>query len=489
VRLEDEPVAHSLAFSSDSKFAYVVTRRRKSPSPTLYEISLTPPYRVNRSLQFPDSDLRGVAVSSKLQRAFVSDGGQKKIWVVDLRTFRPASSFELDGHSPGRLVTDSSEKLLVVAAPASKKVFLLDSEDGSLLGSVAGLRELAHDLAISPDHRHLFVAHRSREGGVAVADLDQLVGERIVFASNRGGESHQIYAMDTDGKNLLRLTWNHVTDTVPRCSPDGRRIAFISDREGLPKIYVMSRSGKAPSPLARTDPAIEGGSLDWSPDGREIVFVGNEHRAIRVVDISTRAVRTLIDGEIAPGYAHHNGLCWKRTGDGILVESQSPASGHYKDIFLVDAESRPETPKVKQLTHERGARACSTPASSPDGKSIAFLRWRGGETLRDLVVMASDGTDGTGERCLLPSKEIGWSLRWFPDGNRLLYSARVEKRFQVYTIGIEGGKPTQLTDGDWDDVYPDLCDSLLSLPDARPGPSSTDQRRVPQPAKRTSLAR
>jgi len=261
------------------------------------------------------------------------------------------------------------------------------------------------------------------------------------------------------------LTWNQATDLCPRCSPDGSRIAFISNRDGLPKIFVMNRWGKSLSGLARTDPAIEGAShasLDWSPDGREIAFVGNENRAIRVVETRTGSVRTLIDGEIAPGYAHHRGVCWKRAGDGILVSSQAPANGYYQDIFLVDPESRPDTPKVQQLTHQRGARMCLATASSPDGKGIAFVRARGGERFWELIVMNSDGT---GERCLDRSQDIDYSsLRWFPDGKRLLYSAWVGNRFQLYTIDTDGGKPTQLTDGDWDDIDPDVCDSLLSLP-------------------------
>ena len=41
----------------------------------------------------------------------------------------------------------------------------------------------------------------------------------------------------------MRLTDNHATDTAPRWSPDGRRIAYISDQKGQPKIFIIERQG------------------------------------------------------------------------------------------------------------------------------------------------------------------------------------------------------------------------------------------------------
>ena len=84
VSLDDEPTAYNIAFSVDSELAYVLTKPRKS-SRDLLEVSLSPPYRVARKLPFPSRELSGLAVSTTLNRGYVSDAGHRTIHVVDLR--------------------------------------------------------------------------------------------------------------------------------------------------------------------------------------------------------------------------------------------------------------------------------------------------------------------------------------------------------------------------------------------------------------------
>ena len=73
-------------------------------------------------------------------------------------------------------------------------------------------------------------------------------GKQIAFASNRDGNGQfEIYVMDTDGKNQQRLTKNLKIDWFPSWSPDGKRIAFASNRNEPFKyfeIYVMDADGE-----------------------------------------------------------------------------------------------------------------------------------------------------------------------------------------------------------------------------------------------------
>ena len=70
-------------------------------------------------------------------------------------------------------------------------------------------------------------------------------GKRIAFSSDRkaDAENFEIYVMDADGGNLQRLTENRVYDWTPSWSPDSERIAFMSEKDGNSEIYVMDTDG------------------------------------------------------------------------------------------------------------------------------------------------------------------------------------------------------------------------------------------------------
>ena len=185
--------------------------------------------------------------------------------------------------------------------------------------------------------------------------------------SRRIGRAAVINYTRSKAEKLRRLTESQATNCAPRWSPDGRSIAFISDREGPPRVCVTDVIGKRTSVLKNTDPLAVWGSphaapLDWSPDGSQLVFIGDEHRAIRIVTVSTGEVRTLIDGPIAPGYGHHVNVCWSRSDGSILVASQHPATSDPSDIFRAD----PATGKAMRVTDSREKSYSFTCAGSLD---------------------------------------------------------------------------------------------------------------------------
>ena len=65
---------------------------------------------------------------------------------------------------------------------------------------------------------------------------------KIAFVSDRDG-NWEIYAIENDSGNVIRLTENPADDWHPSWSPDGSKIAFSSDRDGNAEIYIMNADG------------------------------------------------------------------------------------------------------------------------------------------------------------------------------------------------------------------------------------------------------
>ena len=458
VPLDDEPAAPNLAFSSDGQHAYVVTQKRKSAAPTLYEVRLKLPCGVTRKLAFPDGNLRGVAVSSACERVFVSDAVHRRIWSADLKTFQVASEIELYGHAPGALAISEDGMLLVVLCPETRKLFCLNAVDGMKVGGASGLEQAPWDVKFLGDERSVIVSHGGAQDRIAFFSTSRLL-DRVVFASNRAGGSHQLYIAALDGKKLVQLTDDHAENRFPFWSPDGREIAFVSDRAGPNRVCVIGCSDWHLRVLEKTDPVQDHtveASLDWRSDGSQVAFIRNNHHSIRAVNVKTGEIRTIFQGKVGRECDHYSGLCGSRADDRIFFTSQSAASSFDKDIFRLD----PDTGQVTQVTDEWGRRPYFlSPAASPDRARLVAVREPGpnGQS-RHLVLLPSDGAE---QRSVLHTRgDSPANPRWFPDGAAILYSAGHLGHRHIFWSRTDGLQSGQLTDGDWDDIDPDIASSL-----------------------------
>ena len=99
-------------------------------------------------------------------------------------------------------------------------------------------------------------------------------GRKIAFVSNRDSnereERLEIYVMSADGSEPKRLTQNATDDTAPVFSPDGKSIAFVSERDGISAIYLMHSDGTEVRRVSSK--GVFARHPSWSPDGNWIVF-------------------------------------------------------------------------------------------------------------------------------------------------------------------------------------------------------------------------
>ena len=269
-----------------------------------------------------------------------------------------------------------------------------------------------------------------------------------------------LWLVRSDGGEHRPLTTGKFLDNSPRWSPDGTRIAYMSNRDGMPQIYMhWVASGQTAAITNLTDPAT---GLSWSPDGShlafnklvpeaplsigqmpapppgaqwaepakytdEIVFrfdgigdvpAGAWH--LFVIPSEGGTPRQLTSGErsytsgffTVPG----SGPQWAPSSDAIVVDANLRDDSDLEwmdseiyEISLADAS-------VRMLTDRRGPD--NSPSVSPDGSRIAYLgyddRYQGYQVTR-LHVM---NRDGSGSRIVSSSLDrTVYQVRWSPDGD------------------------------------------------------------------------
>jgi Tol biopolymer transport system component len=211
----------------------------------------------------------------------------------------------------------------------------------------------------------------------------------------------QIWLVPADGGAPRRLTTSEAADGSPRWSPDGRRIAFVSDRKkrGTPQLYLLDLGGGEAIRLTDREGGV--GGLEWSPDGRRIAFTARdaeteeekkrreERDDARVVDEQIkRASLWVLDvpddpatmdelpeaqrlspegmhvgGDAGPGFS------WA-PGGSALVATVAP-SPKADDTFRPDLITVSLEGEVKNLGQFEGL--LSIPKFSADGSTIAFV--------------------------------------------------------------------------------------------------------------------
>jgi TolB protein len=177
---------------------------------------------------------------------------------------------------------------------------------------------------------HLATGQRSRlvsyPGINAGADLSQN-GQSMALALSKDGNP-ELYVRDMRSDRLTRLTkTKFAAEASPSWSPDGKRIAFVSDSTGSPQIYIISSSGgKAKRVTFRGNENV---SPDWGPDGRIAYSSRRQGRYhICVMDPDKKT-----DAQVTSDYVDHESPSWAPDSRHIVF---ARTEGYRSDVYVLD---------------------------------------------------------------------------------------------------------------------------------------------------------
>jgi tricorn protease len=292
---------------------------------------------------------------------------------------------------------------------------------------------------------------------VAVATAQDLEPARFLRYPAFSPDSKQIafsymgdiWVAPAEGGNAIRLTVHPAHDIRPRFSPDGKWIAFNSNREGNYDIFLMPAKGGRPKRL--TYHSADDILGDWSPDGRWIVFSSNrDHRfaQIYLLEVETGYVRRLTSDETnlhSPTFSPdgryivfcRGGTSWWRKG------YRGSANSEIWRLPITIEGDRIATGKPERLTYYEGNDWF--PMVSPDGtlyfvsdRTGVFNIWR-----MPLIGTRGEGR-GTGESKAEQVTNHGDRVLYpnlSRDGKFIVY----EHDFSLWVVPTKGGEPKRLT--------------------------------------------
>ena len=293
-----------------------------------------------------------------------------------------------------------------------------------------------------------------------------------------------LWIVNADGSRLRQLTDGAWRDSSPEWSPDGKRIAFLSNRSGSTQIHVMWADTRETLQLTRFERSP--GGITWSPDGTAMAFTVSLPDTTPILPVklppAPRGARlapgaVIVDrlswardgtGPTTKGYTHvfvvdalvggtprqvtsgdfdHGGPAWSADGKSIYLSAIRQPDAEYlmgnSEIHAFDVA----TGEVRTLTDRNGPD--SSPVVSPDGKWIAYTGYDQQDFTSHLASLYLMDAAGGGKRLWagnLPSSPSG--VTWVADGSGVYYSMQERGEENTYFIGVAPeGEPRPVTRG------------------------------------------
>ena len=250
------------------------------------------------------------------------------------------------------------------------------------------------------------------EGSDFDPDIDPK-GQWIAFASTRHRATSDIYLQRVGGTAVTQVSHDPGNDVMPAFSPDGKRIAFASDRSGNWDLYLQEIGGGQPIKL--TDSPTSDLHPSFSPDGTKLVYCSYGAQSgqweLVVIDLQRPQDRRFLSHGLFPN--------WSPKGDKIVFQRSRARGTRWFSVWTLDIDAQGNAVRPTEIAASRNA-AAITPHWSPDGQYLAFCTVLDPQNQKQERPSQADiwitTADGRGRVNLTNSPFASVQPVWAPDG-------------------------------------------------------------------------